>query len=45
MPVDHTSITIPSSKFKAVVEWYVAALEPLGYKKIMDYGVAVGLGT
>lgn len=44
MPVDHTSIPVPSSQFKEVVEWYLAALAPLGYKKIMDYGVAVGLG-
>ena len=24
--------------------WYLKALEPLGYKKAIDYGVAVGLG-
>jgi hypothetical protein len=45
MPLDHASVTAPKEKYEEVVAWYLKALEPLGYKKVMDFpGAAVGLG-
>ncbi|KAL0574921.1 hypothetical protein V5O48_007043 [Marasmius crinis-equi] len=38
MPIDHTGIHVPASKRVAVVEWYEAALKPLGYKRSMSFG-------
>jgi hypothetical protein len=44
MPLDHTGFHVQPSKFDDVVAFYLKALGPLGYKKIADFGVAVGLG-
>lgn len=44
MTIAHTGIVVPKDKVADVVAWYLKALEPLGYKQIFDYGVAVGLG-
>ncbi|MBE3042205.1 hypothetical protein IMZ48_06420 [Candidatus Bathyarchaeota archaeon] len=44
MTIAHTGIVVPRAIHADVVAWYLKALEPLGYKKIVDIGVAVGLG-
>lgn len=45
MTIAHTGIIVPKAKVAEVVAWYLKALEPLGYRKIVDhYGVAIGLG-
>lgn len=43
--LDHVVISVPKDRFEEVVDWYLAALAPIGYKKFKDFpGVAVGLG-
>jgi catechol 2,3-dioxygenase-like lactoylglutathione lyase family enzyme len=43
MPFDHVAISVTSlSEAKA---FYTAALAPLGYKVIMEFETAVGLGA
>ena len=46
MPVDHTSITIPLSKYSAFRDFMLAALQPLGTKAVMDFSQynSIGLG-
>jgi len=45
MPLDHACLAIPKAKFAEAVEWYTKALEPLGYKKIMEFPAsAAGFG-
>jgi hypothetical protein len=44
--LDHVVISVPEDRFEEVVDWYVAALAPIGYQKFQDFpGVAVGLGS
>lgn len=48
MPIDHTSIQVPLAKHAEVVAFYLAALEPLGYQRLMTVGPGgsvVGLGA
>lgn len=46
MPLlDHVSISAAPDQYQALVEFYLAALKPLGIKKLMDFGVVVGLGA
>ena len=47
MGLDHIGFAVPPSKFKQVVDWYLAALAPLGYTKKKDFmdGKVVGLGN
>ncbi|KAJ2899556.1 hypothetical protein MKZ38_002989 [Zalerion maritima] len=48
MPIDHTGLIVPADKHKDAVAFYLAALQPLGYKKIIEDGpggMAVGLGA
>lgn len=45
MPIDHLGITVPPSEHAKVVDFYLAALKPLGYTKMFTYGEAVGLGV
>ena len=48
MPIDHTGISVEKDLHKKVVEFYLAALAPLGYEKIMAFGLneeATGLGV
>lgn len=43
--LDHVIISVPANRFDEVVEWYLAALAPIGYTKQKDFpGMAVGLG-
>jgi len=42
--LDHVCISVSPSKLDAVVEWYVAALSPLGYTLQRSYPTAFGLG-
>jgi hypothetical protein len=44
--LDHLGIAVPTSKFQEVVNFYIAALAPLGITKQLEFGgVAVGLGA
>jgi hypothetical protein len=45
MPIDHLGIPCPASEHKKVVDFYLAALKPLGYKQLLAFGPAVGLGA
>ena len=40
--IDHTGLTV--SNFARAREFYTAALQPLGYGVIMEFGEAIGLG-
>lgn len=44
--LDHFGFSVHPSKFEEVVNWYLAALAPIGYTKQMEFpGRAVGLGA
>ncbi|KAH8895296.1 glyoxalase family protein, partial [Thozetella sp. PMI_491] len=46
MPVGHILIKAPSGDFEKVLEFYLAALKPLGYQKLVNLGPSVvGLGA
>ncbi|RYP04092.1 hypothetical protein DL764_004686 [Monosporascus ibericus] len=38
MTIDHTSLLVPIEKYAEVLTWYLAALTPLGYTKIVTFG-------
>jgi len=38
MPIDHTSIAVTKDLHKKSVDFYLTALKPLGYEKIMAFG-------
>ena len=44
--IDHLGIFTPTELIKPTIDFYVAALAPLGYKKMQEYmdGTIVGLG-
>ena len=42
--IDHFLFYVPKAQFDTVVSWYLAALAPLGYEKVMDFGATVGIG-
>jgi hypothetical protein len=43
--LDHIGIYVPKARFEEVVQWYLAALAPLGYTKHKEISdIAVGLG-
>ncbi|KAF2194254.1 glyoxalase/bleomycin resistance protein/dioxygenase [Zopfia rhizophila CBS 207.26] len=45
MTVDHFGFAVPPSQFEEIINWYLAALAPIGYAKQMEFpGQAVGLG-
>lgn len=44
MTIAHTGIIVPKAIHAEVVAWYLDALAPLSYKKLVDFGVTVGLG-
>lgn len=44
MTIAHTGIIVPQAIHAEVVAWYLKALAPLAYKKLVDLGVTVGLG-
>ncbi|SPO06368.1 related to glyoxalase family protein [Cephalotrichum gorgonifer] len=45
MTIAHTGIRVTPDVLAQVVAWYLEALAPLGYKKIVEIpGIAVGLG-
>ncbi|KAJ3493759.1 hypothetical protein NLG97_g4525 [Lecanicillium saksenae] len=33
---DHVALSVPQDKYRAVVDFYIAALEPLGYEKLIS---------
>ena len=43
--LDHIVIGVTKDQFDSVVSWYLAALAPLGYEKLLDFGETVGLGA
>jgi hypothetical protein len=45
MPIDHFTLAVPASKYDTVVAFYLAALAPLGYVKIKDFGRIMGIGA
>jgi len=48
MPIDHTSITVSTDVHKKTVDFYLEALKPLGYEKLLAFGPneeSVGLGV
>lgn len=45
LTLDHTAIVVPASKLEDVVQFLLAALEPLGLKEMMrPIPTSVGLG-
>lgn len=45
MVLSHLGITVPQDKFQETLDFYLAALKPLGYKKMMQPAPGVvGLG-
>ena len=36
MPIDHASFSVPKQDYQSIVAWYLAALAPLGYEKLME---------
>lgn len=46
MAIDHTSIQIPEDKFQECLNVYLAALKPLGYEIVHQFGPhVVGMGS
>jgi len=48
MPIDHIGIRVKQDDHKKTVEFYIATLKPLNYKKVMAIGPneeSVGLGA
>lgn len=45
--LDHLALSVPQDKFDAVVDFYLAALAPLGYEKMISMfdGKLVALGS
>jgi hypothetical protein len=45
--LDHVGIIVPKDKQTEVVDFYLAALKPLGYEKLASFAndMVVGLGT
>jgi hypothetical protein len=43
--LDHVGISVPPARLQEVVDWYLAALAPLGYRQLKEFpGFAIGLG-
>ncbi|PYH49806.1 VOC family protein [Aspergillus saccharolyticus JOP 1030-1] len=46
MAIDHTSLYVPEDKFQECLNFYLTALEPLGYRLRYQFGeFIVGLGS
>lgn len=48
MTIDHIGITVSPEKYKTLVDFYLAALKPLGYTQLMTFGPngeVAGLGA
>lgn len=46
MAIDHTSLQVPEDKFQECLKVYLAALKPLGYEIVHQFGPhVVGLGS
>ncbi|KHN94441.1 glyoxalase family protein [Metarhizium album ARSEF 1941] len=46
MAIDHTSLRVPEDKFQKCLAVYLAALQPLGYEVVYQFGPhLVGLGS
>jgi catechol 2,3-dioxygenase-like lactoylglutathione lyase family enzyme len=43
--LDHVGISVPAARLQEVTDWYLAALAPLGYRKLKEFpGFAIGIG-
>lgn len=46
MAIDHTSLQVPEDQFQQCLQLYLAALKPLGYQVVHQFGPhVVGLGS
>ncbi|KAL2873822.1 hypothetical protein SGCOL_011051 [Colletotrichum sp. CLE4] len=46
MSIDHIGLHVPASIYKETVDWYLAALAPIGFKKFVEQNeYACGLGV
>ncbi|KAF9870617.1 glyoxalase bleomycin resistance protein dioxygenase [Colletotrichum karsti] len=46
MSVDHIGLYVPAGIYKEVIEWYLGALAPIGFKKFVEPNeYACGLGV
>lgn len=43
--LDHMVFYVDKDHFEKVVSFYLAALAPLNYEKLLDFGETVGLGA
>ena len=43
--LDHFVFQVPEDQFDAVVAWYLAALAPINYKKILEFPGVIGIGS
>lgn len=43
--VDHFTFSVPKSEYEKVLNWYLAALAPMNFEKIYDFGTIVGIGV
>ena len=43
--LDHFLFPVPEDQFEAIVAWYLAALAPIGYEKLMEFPGVVGIGA
>jgi hypothetical protein len=43
--ISHFGFSIPKDKLEKVVDWYLAALAPINYEKICQFGYVVGIGA
>jgi hypothetical protein len=43
--ISHFGFSVPKDKLEKVVDWYLAALAPINYEKICQFGDAVGIGA
>jgi hypothetical protein len=48
MTIDHLGISVPPENHKTIVDFYLAALKPIGYTQLATYGAngeVVGIGA
>lgn len=46
MSIDHVCLRVPGAQYKEMVDWYLAALKPIGFQKFAEpTDSACGLGV
>ena len=43
--LDHFTFSVPEDQFETIVSWYLAALAPIKYGKIMEFPGVIGIGA